>query len=401
MSRVLVLHHAPYVGGGSAGLRDLLFMLRSHHEAIAVLPPGPKDLQTLLRSDGFRVISAPRSFPTLNAYSGGPWVGSRGYWQGLTHVSGYGRWTSFIEELRPDVVIVNSSVLAPMGPAIRSAGARSICVVRETFSRSPADLGSKALSLMLANWWDANVFISAYDRDNARRTAPVTAVVRDSVRPGLLTQMPRSRAERELGVDSGCFNVLFTGGDTWFKGLDVLLAAAQMARLPDLRILVAGYFSDGPAGMRRVASHVTAPENAAFRRRLGRLMADPEVVGAMKILGARTDMSACYSAADTVVFPATVAHQARPIIEAAHYALPVIRTDFDQYLEHVEDPLTFPVGEASRLAELLVQLRGDPALVRSLGAGNRVRIQEANDFDAQARSLHGVIGSLLPRPITQ
>lgn len=390
MSKVLVIHHSPLLGGGSVSFVDLLTMLSNEHEVVACCPTSPSDAAQLVRETGSAFVEAPAPFPTFNHYNGGPPLIGRAFWKGAWAGWAHRRaWERLIAAVDPDIVIVNSSVLVSLGPAIRAAGAKAVCVVRETLPPADISILSRVMYRRLSRWFDGVVFISKFDEKQAREyVRSLTVVVRDCIRPSAFRRVARDLACAELGAPTDTFNVLFTGGVSRIKGLDVALGALKTAGRDDIRILVAGYCKEPQGSLgRRLIRPIVSRRTVLFERRVAALCQDSRVSEQVVFVGAQSDMSTCYSAADVVIFPATIAHQSRPIFEAGYYGLPVIATNFEQYTEHVAPELSIPTGEFDSLATSLVTLQADRARRVRLGDSNRERSIELHDLPTEREKL--------------
>ena len=87
------------------------------------------------------------------------------------------------------------------------------------------------------------------------------------------------------------------------------------------------------------------------------------------------------------MFPSTVPHFARPIIEASAMAKPVVASDIGGPRELVvpdETGLLIPPDDPEQLAAAIVSLLDDPELMIQMGENGYRRA--INKFDAQANS---------------
>lgn len=396
MQKALVLHHAATLGGGSTGFLDLLHMLQDTYSVVACAPGVPADVSQLVTSSGFDFLPATLPFPGYNYFNGGPTLLGRSFWQGLSRGAVYQRdWQRLIEQVNPDLVIVNSSVLTILGPAIRSAGSKAVCVVRETAPEARLGLRARVIPYALSRWFNGVVFISSFDREAAGSLRVPSTVVRDCVRAPAFRKMPRESACLQMGVSPATFNVLFTGGGSWFKGLDVALEAVRQCHHEDLRLVVAGYPPSVKLGaLKLLAQSSISPKVAEFTRRISHLMSDDSVSQRTVFVGAQRDMSACYSLADVLTFPATLPHQSRPLIEAAHYGLPIVVSDYPQYAEHAPGAFTFPPNDAVSLSSQLTRIKGDRQFAAEVGARNRVFSTRTHDFATEQGKILDFLASI-------
>lgn len=393
---IMAIHHASGVGGGTKSFLDVLEMLRGDYRIVACCPESPSALPDLLRSAGFEYLPITLPLPIFNHYNGGSAFLSRTTLAApLRILKSRAAWTAFIRSQDPDLVIVNSAVMAPLGPSIRAAGARSLCFVRETFAprwRSPRT----RLMYRLLDRFDGVAFLSRHDQTAAGLLRASGDVVRDCVDDEPSGPQRRGAACEALDVPEGTFNILYVGGASRIKGLDVALKALVHLPAEDVRLIVAGDMSR-PA-LPRWPRRAFYLRSDAYARSLGKLLDRTDVEARTIVVGLQADMHPCYCVADVVVFPATSAHQARPVIEAGLYALPVITSRFAETADLVADGvngLTFAPGDAVELADCLSRLHMDRDMARVLGEGNRARTLGEHSLELEKERLLRFVDRLL------
>lgn len=372
-------------------------MLGDGYEIVVCCPDSPPDLSSWVRSQGYRHVSTRLPFPIFNHYNGGSSLLSRTFVRGLWHGARYrARWSDLIRSVDPQLVVVNSAVLAPLGQAIRRTRTPAMCFVRETFPATSRSLRTRMLYRMIDKSFDGVLFLSRHDQDAAALEAAASTVVRDCLSEGALGEgalgdLDRASACRDIGVPEDTFNVLYVGGASRIKGLDVALAALGGLQPADIRLIVAGpSFADSGSSARTVVRRVVDRRTWRFRNRVENLMTRPDVSGRTIVVGARDDMAACYASADVLVFPSTSPHQARPVYEAGLFGLPVIMSDFPETVDLVTDGvngLTFPAGDGHALAGCIQQLYDDSSARATLGESNRDKSHREHAFSTERTRL--------------
>lgn len=399
--KISAIHHASTLGGGSISFLDVLEMLREDYEITATCPIAPDTLARSLKSNGFDYVPSPMPLPFFNHYNGGSQLLSRTFCAGLRNYSTFrGRWAQYIQAQAPDLVIVNSAVMVLMGPIIRKTGAKSLCFVRETFPSKNGSLRTRILYRLLDRNFDGVLFLSKHDQRVAGLTRAKTAVVRDCARPGTYLAQTRKEACSELGIPVESFNILYTGGASWIKGLDIALRSLSRLDSIDIRLLVVGNMTSANIRTRpgELLSWILNPRQTFSVRSVKKLLIAWEMSDRLVVLGTQTDMARCYSAADVVIFPSNLPHQARPIFEAGLYSLPVILSDYPEtreYLEHDLNGLTFKPRSAKGLARAIAELHKDRAKARRLGEMNRVMALQRHGFEVEKDRLLAFVHDLL------
>ena len=180
---------------------------------------------------------------------------------------------------------------------------------------------------------------------------------------------------RRLLGDEGELLVLSVGRLSQEKRIGVLLDALALVsrERPDVRLVVAG---DGPA---RRELERTAPAGTVFT---GALVGE--------------ELAALYASADVFCFPSTTDTFGQVLLEAGASGLPVVAAAAGGALELVHAGRTGLLVEPEQsraLAAALLELAGDPALRRRLGAGGR-EAALARTWPAAIAALGGVYRGL-------
>ena len=173
----------------------------------------------------------------------------------------------------------------------------------------------------------------------------------------------------EIDIDAQAPVIGFVGRLVEEKGiLDLLEAAKSVVRsIPNAQLLIVGpYDDDKPDALR--------PDVA---ERYG-------VAGHCRFVGMRHDMPELYALMDVLVLPSYREGFPRAPMEASAMGVPTVVTDIRgcrEAVEHGQNGLLFPVGNADVLAQCLIELLGDDEQRTKMGVEGR-RIAE-NRFDEQ------------------
>ncbi|MBW1906040.1 MAG: glycosyltransferase family 4 protein [Deltaproteobacteria bacterium] len=174
---------------------------------------------------------------------------------------------------------------------------------------------------------------------------------------------------QEIRIESRAPVIGFVGRLVEEKGiLDLLEAAKVVVRaIPNAQFLIVGpYDDDKPDALRPdVAERYGVAANCRF-------------------VGMRHDMPELYALMDVLVLPSYREGFPRAPMEASAMGVPTLVTDIRgcrEAVDHGENGLLFPVGDADALARSLLDLLGDEGRRARMGAAGR-RIAE-NRFDEQ------------------
>jgi glycosyltransferase involved in cell wall biosynthesis len=376
---ILYLEHAGELGGACVSLREL---------ASALDPARFRPVVALVRSSGaLERFYAERGIETL------PWEGiaplehTTARWASLWRpgswplavrtAAGWGRserrTLALVERVKPDLVHLSSAVLAPPARALRRAGVPFVWHVREMPVRGHLGARSAALRAAMRDDPDALVFLSAVARE-AWGGPPRGAVVPELVdlsrfRPDL----DRGKARSRLGLDERAPVVLYVGGMSAIKGILPLLEALGRVkrRLPELVCLMPGG-ATAPGALVRLASALAPP--LTLTGRIARAIAAGGLESACRRLPFTSDVPELLAASDLLVFPSTVDHFARPVVEAGAMARPVVASRLPMIEEQVGaegGALLVRPGDARELADAVLEVLTGPDRARALGERGR------------------------------
>lgn len=385
LKKLMAIQHCGEVGGSGIGLLSVLDMLKDQFEIIVYCLEQPKDLIEYYHDHGYKVIPV-TWIPSFPYHSGGPRITETNF---IMRCSEIGKekhlWTKLIREESPDFVLVNSMILAWMWDPIRAAGARSICHVREVLPGKHNPLGKYLLRDL--EHFDAVWFISEHEKTFFDLHNPKTALIRDcDIGSG------SERVESAMNCNDDRFRVLYVGGMSQLKGIDVLVSAVPLTEdrvviefagyMPEYRLIEKTKFDkfsflknliQWPMKLKRV--RVWKTYRCMLEKHKDKVI----------VLGHRNNISEFYSNCDVLVFPSRFPHQSRPAFEAGFYGKPVIISDFEQTRENVRDGyngLTFRPNNPKSLAEAINRLCEDRSLCRRLGENNWINSKEKHTYIA-------------------
>ena len=409
--RVLYLVHSGGMGGALLSLRYLLEALdRGRWEPVVACIHDLPEVMDVFRALGVETVHAPgiAVFPHTTGGWNPLWT-PFGVRRALGAARAFGRSArateALVRRVEPDLVHLNSLVLAPSAAGARAAGARVVWHVRESVHPGHAGVRRRWLGRALERWADAAVFISEDDRRRLTGgrfgTVIPNFVDHGRFHPGVDGGAVRA----ELGIPAGAPLVLFFGGVARLKGAHVLLPALARARraVPGLHALVAGAQGPWSGSLAARAARALLPlvGSGTERQRFLRAYAEEGMEGWVRLLPFRPDPERLIAAADLVVFPSTAPHFARPVIEAGAMAKPVVASRIGGVEELVEDGGTgvlVPPGDAAALADGIVRVLADPAGARRMGEAGLRRSVERHGTARYLEAMERVYASVLERP---
>ncbi len=401
MAKIMVIHHGTSLGGGTISFLDVVDMLKGEHEVIACCPSPSKEFAEYAKRRGHNLLPINIPIPIFNHYSGGPSAFSRTFWKDFKNIKYKKDFKEFIQQHSPDIVIVNSSVMCMLGSIIQECGIKSVCCVRETFVEGAFCIRTKLMIKMLNLNFDGVTFISNYDKNYADLKAPLTKVIADCLDFESYTKVDRSEACKNLMIPEDKFNILFAGGMSWIKGLDVMLnAVKELEEKDDTFLIIAGAenLEKVKLNFKTIIKSIISRKEFLYARRIQKLLNDKKVASRIKFVGVQKNMSNCYSACDVVAFPSNVPHQARAVYESGIYSKTIIISDYNQTKEYVKNNvngITFKVKDYRMLAEVIEKLNYNRKMVTELGKENEKMSSAQHNYDIEKVKLNKFIETII------
>lgn len=375
--RVILLHHVSDQGGGTRSLIDMAVMLKETFDVTVCLPCGSTKTMELAAGYGISCHEIKNPIPTLDVFSGGPGL-SKNFIKDALKFRRVRAVADELLKLEPDVIILNSIVMAPIARYIPK-NIKTICFIRETIVHSIFD---SRLKDTFENYIDGVAYIADHERRVLNVKNPVQAVIPDSLEPTSMVMYSRDEAREKLDLDKDVFYILYMGGSAKIKGFDTMLEA--MSYLDDSYcVLIVGDLNLCMYSRKNALLHFYNINHFNYLNKTRKLLAGLKSDKRVNLMGYQNDISALMCAADVIVFPSKYAHQPRPCIEAGMYGKPVILSDFEATEEFFKDKynaLTFIPDSGKDLADKIRMLRENENLHMTIGENNYQMSIREHDF---------------------
>lgn len=400
MKRVLYIQHAGALGGSAVSLRNMAMGVRDRGwECIIALARPVAELSNYYKSYGFETVAAPQLICWDHST-----VAQRRL-TNLRHVADlvrvWRRWDSgkvatlrLVDRIGPDVVHLNSMPLSNAAVALTSVGIPFVWHVREP----PPDQGYRTRAIrQIMSQSPMCLFICEHDRD-AWLAGPGGRIVYNSVPDEWFASRPERAAAHGDALSPHTF--LYAGGMATIKGAGVLCEALEMlaARRRDWVCVMPGAMPEtSPRTFKNYLKAVA--RKAGIQSMPQRLLARFRKLGdRVLLLPFQCDMRPHLEHAEFVVFPATVPHFARPIIEAAAVGVPAIGSDLGGVRECIDDGVTGELCKPHDAADLCrsIELLLDKSEYRAeLGSRAAIRARDRYTVSRQIDSILGIYDECL------
>jgi len=406
-ARVLYVQHAGCLGGSATSLRLLVGAMRaSGIDCTIALARPVREVEDFYASAGIPTIAA----PDIRC-----WDHSTVAPRSLTnprHVldlaSVFTRWRSsreatlrLVDRVRPDLVHLNSMPLSSSASALTEVGFPFVWHVREP----PPDQGFRTRIIRdIMRRAPQCVFITRYDKQAWIGESPARIVY---------NCVPNDWFDRAGGVADGSRQVpaggeggkgvvrfAYMGSYSQPKGATVLLDALRRLRTSSARwecVMPACLPDERFVRKERPAKRLA---RMLGYRNLGEQLLPrfQELAPQVRLLPFVYDVRSLLESVDFVVFPATLPHFPRPVIEAAALGKPAVGTDVggvDECIVQGETGLLCAPGDPAALAGAIDCMLKDPVLRRETGELARQRAVGVHSLSAQRDAILTIYQSVM------
>lgn len=365
--KVLFIHHGKHAGGAPMSLLYTALGVREHDYAptVGLVQPSER-LRKLYNDHGIPTIDLPY-IPLLLT-----WSASEGkrwnpiMWYGLFKAAV--RWKEAQRRVLAavegfDLVHLNSVSLSNVAAVLTENGKPFVWHVREQGPRHQGYRYKFIQSRLVSA--PAVIFLSEAERRSWFNELAGGFVVHNFVDFSTFSDgaISQAAARETLGIDPGATVILYVGGLKKHKGIETFVRGiGQMAAsYPEAVYLMPDSLPKYDAG-----GEIVKP----YEQKIIDMMRTAGVLDQSILTDFDAEVAKYFAAADIVVFPATVPHFARPVVEAGAMKTPVLVSDLpvlDEIVEHGLTGYLYEEGNSGLLAEYLEKLMSNPELRKSLG----------------------------------
>lgn len=387
MNKIVFTHHNSGMGGASISYLDNIRMLILKYEVVALISETC-DISIIseLNSLNVKIITFSGEFPQFPYHSGSTRVFSRTIWTHWKRIHRVApQIVKIIKSEDPDVVINNTIVQFVLGAYLKSLQCKKVIFIRETFNE---DFVSRCMINSIKRYYDGIIGISPYENQYAQFDKPF-CVVADVYQPkNYHTYLCNEYTETS---HDNRFEVLFLGGLSLLKGIDVLIGCIPYLE-KDIRIVIAGYMKSEVDGTNKFIHPIIVAKLKKAKKEILKYSKRIEFVGFTN------DIGALMRKASIIVFPSTKPHQPRPVIEAGYFGKTAVISDFKQtgyYFINGHNVLTFKAGSSKDLAKKINLLYSDREYLQILSSNNQKMTDLHHSFIFEQKKINDFIDSIL------
>ncbi|MCB9493200.1 MAG: glycosyltransferase family 4 protein [Epsilonproteobacteria bacterium] len=371
MQTILYIHHGKGIGGAGLSLLYLIKALDRKKFHPVVLFLYQSSIIKLFKDAGIDVVGpiGVGDFPHTRIWSFS-WYHAPYFLKALkdTLLTRYSLADKWLDLVKPDLVHLNTSSLIAWAVVASQKKIPVVWHIREPLAHGYLGIRKRFIEKVIARYADYIIPISHTD-GKPWLGLQKTFVTHNAVdgRTFDYTRFTASKMLKRYGIKQGDPVILFLGGLSEQKGtLEILLIFQQLLKImPQAKLLVAGYFS-----MQNDGGHlrIMLSPFAWYKRRVQRVV--EQLAESVVFLGAIENVPEVMAASRVVVFPASVGHFARPIIEAGFMKKPVIASALAPLDELVRDGYTgflIPPYKQNLWVEKLAMLLTNTAVSDHMG----------------------------------
>ena len=319
--KILYIHHGKGLGGAPLSLLLLINALDKEKYQPVVLFLHYSQVVELYKQNNIEIVGI------VNRYD---FSHTKVWWFRWYHLPYFLRsaWDTFrteqlvagywLDKIKPDLVHLNTSSLIAWGKVASKKNIPVIWHVREPLADGYFGFRKWIIKKCVAKYSSKILPICKHDalpwKDN-----PKTCVIYNAVDPKKFDFNITTRDAVYHHYSSP--QILFLGGLSQEKGTLVIFKAFEkvLQQLPEAKLLVASYFD---LDLNKTSYLKKLFPAYKFKVEVANIL--EKIKKSVVLLGPVQDIPQAMAASDLIVFPATVGHFARPIIEAGFMKKPVI-----------------------------------------------------------------------------
>lgn len=408
--RILYIQHAGDLGGSCMSLLYTMQGLDlSRFEPVVALIRPCKKIITFYEKAGFTVVAVPGIYTFEHTTAS--WARLSSPLECLSLMSSLLHWQQsmrltldLVTKIKPDLVHLNSVVLVPSAMALAKTGIPFVWHVREAPVKGYFGLRTNFMSSLLKKYSNEVIFISNSDWKNwvnkSRGCVIANFINLKKFYPGVSS----GDIKVKLGISDNSKIILFMGGISKINGIQLLLKALGLVgdSIPNLVCILAGSNLSSSGSLASLVLRKILPlfGSGVLAQRVQKQSRKLRLESSLRFLSFQEDIRPYIAVSDIIVFPATLPHFARPVVEAAAMGKPSIGSDLggiNELIEHGRTGLLVEPGSPEALAEALIELLSKPERAEILGINALEKAHKEFDAEKQIAKITEIYDSILGR----
>ena len=390
--RILYIHHGQGLGGAPLSLLLLIKTLDRTRYHPMVLFLKNSEVITLYKEQGIEVYGPVNKsdFPHTVIWSF-KWYHLPYMARAIkdTIITAFQTADAWFNRLQPDLVHLNTSSLIAWGYVAHKKKIPVVWHIREPIAQGYFGLRRKFITSCVSRHATKIIPISKHDA-LPWITNPKTKIIPNPVDPVVF--------DYSLFINKNHLQptILFVGGLSREKGTLFILEVFQqvLTRIPNAHLVIAGYFEL----KKEISFHEQLFPRHHFVCAVQALHA--KLAAHITLTGPTTHIPELLGRSTVLVFPATVGHFARPVIEAGFMQKPVVASQLPPMDELIIDGHSGFLCEAENYtawARTLEKLLLDPGLCKTIGLNAYNFCRQHFSLDAYGVKIETIYKAILQR----
>jgi glycosyltransferase involved in cell wall biosynthesis len=400
MIRILYIHHGKGIGGAPLSLLYLIKGLDKSRFHPAVLFLYESEAVDLFCREGIETytVKGIDDFSHTNVLWYDVLKLPKLLWRLAKIPISIYRASRFLRNYKFDIVHLNTSTLSACAIASKRAGLKVVWHIREPLSRGYFGIRRHFIRRIIWKYSDKIIPICYYDAEQLTPTSKIQ-VVYNFVDFSKFNRTVSGKSFRDkFGIGGDLKLVGMLGGVNRIKGTKEFVQAAKhvMGRGRTVVFLVIGGYPQPRTFLERLRVSLNGEE-----KYFGQVIASVDREHLKKnvvFTGVQQNVPEVIAALDVVVFPSTVPHFARPIIEAGAMAKPVVASKLGGPEELVINGITGMLVEPrdpKSLAEAIIELIDDDEKRKRMGEEGYKRARILFDAETNVKQVMKIYDELV------
>ncbi len=369
--KVLYIHHTTALGGAT---NSMLFTIQNlpkdqfQSKVLFLDKEGPAS--DLFKNNNIEIDHLFGITHFQHAENGKiKWIGRiplKPIFQFIKMLKSVGSIAEYLLNQKVDIIHINTSVMLAVGLACKKIKQNVVWHVREPISKGVFGVRRYIVTKIISKCANQIIAISKQDLKAIGDPKNGNVVYNFLNFEKFNSETVQDKLHQELNLPPNTKIILMLGGVVHSKGADVLIESIPQIinHNSNIHFVIVGYPPNQPNQKNQRFNW-----NRSMSDKCINLISKYKIDKYITFLGLRNDIPELLISSNILVWPATVPHFSRPIIEAQAMGIPTIGTNFKVTKEVIVDEetgLTFVNGNSKDLAKKINQLLNDKVLYKKI-----------------------------------
>ncbi len=400
MKHILFIHHTTALGGAT---NSMLFTIQNlpkdqfQSKVLFLDKEGPAS--DLFKNNNIEIDHLFGITHFQHAENGKiKWIGRiplKPIFQFVKMLKSVGSIAEYLLNQKVDIIHINTSVMLAVGLACKKIKQNVVWHVREPISKGVFGIRRHIVTRIISNCANQIIAISKQDLKALGNPKKGNIVYNFLNFEKFNSESVQDKLHQELNLSNDTKIILMLGGVVHSKGADVLIESIPqiITHNSNIHFVIVGYPPNQPNKKNQRFNWNKSMSNKCIN-----LISKYKLEKYITFIGLRNDIPELLASSNILVWPATVPHFSRPIIEAQAMGVPTVATNFEVTKEVIierETGLTFENGNSNDLANKINLLLDDQALYNKISEQAYLEAKNRYDADKNIKKVMAIYQSLV------